>query len=302
MRLPLRWTASALVALSLLAPAAHAQGKLDTPVVRQVDSSRSSLTVEVEAGASGAPAGFRVQWMKLADYNANGGWPSDSNSPLLSRAQFYGFPTWNVSTGTYLLQSGATIRIELGDLFDETGVLTNNLSELGDQQQYVVRAQAVGYGTDAASDMTPDLDATTKPAAQNCTYTIGYYKNHPSSWPVSSLTLGTVTYTSAQLLQILNQPAKGNGLISLAHQLIAAKLNIAGGADPTPIAATIAAADAQIGNLVVPPIGSGFLDPSETDANSQALDAYNNGNAGVPHCGQVRTQQATWGQLKGMYR
>ena len=302
MRLPLRWSASTLIALSLLAPVAHAQGKMDTPVVRQVDSSRSSLTLEVQAGVSGAPAGFRVQWMKLSDYNANGGWPSDPNSPLLSRAQFYGLPTWNVSSGTYLLQSGATIRIELGDLFDETGVLTNNLSELGDQQPYVVRAQAVGNGSDAASDVSPDLGATTKPAAQNCTFTQGYWKNHPGAWPVSSLNLGTVTYTAAQLLQILNQPAKGNGLIILAHQLIAAKLNIAGGADPTPIAGVIADADLLIGSLVVPPIGTGYLDPSDTDTDSQALDSYNNGNSGVPHCGQVPTHAATWGQLKGMYR
>ncbi|HEV8480578.1 MAG TPA: hypothetical protein VGR66_07255 [Candidatus Eisenbacteria bacterium] len=302
MRLPLRWSVSTLIALALLAPVAHAQGKMDTPIVRQVDSSRSSLTLEVQAGASGAPAGFRVQWMKLSDYTANGGWPSDPNSPLLSRAQFYGNPTWNVSSGTYLLQSDGTITIELGDLFDETGVLTNNLSELGDQQPYVVRAQAVGYGSDAASDVSPDLDATTKPAAQNCTFTQGYWKNHPAVWPVSSLTLGTVTYTAAQLLQILNQPAKGNGLIILAHQLIAAKLNIAGGADPTPVASVIADADALIGSLVVPPIGSGYLNPDDTDTDSQALDAYNNGNSGVPHCGQVPTHAATWGQLKGMYR
>src|SRR5262245_31688333 len=203
MRLPLRWSASALIAISLLAPVAHAQTKMDTPIVRQVDSSRSSLTVEVEAGATGAPAGFRVQWMKLSDFTANGGWPSDPSSPLLSRAQFYGTPTWNVDTGSYLLLSGETIRIELGDLFDETGVLANNIGELGDQQQYVVRAQAVGSGTDAASDMTSDLSATTKPASQNCTFTIGYWKTHPSAWPVSSLTLGTVNYTAAQLLQIL---------------------------------------------------------------------------------------------------
>src|SRR5215831_13891143 len=119
MRLPLRWT-SVLLVLSLLAPVAYAQTPLDAPSIHQVDSSRSSLTVEVTAGESGAPLGFRVAWMKLSDFTANGGWPSDPNSPLLSRAQFYGTPTWNVSTGSYQLAPGATIRIELGDFFDET--------------------------------------------------------------------------------------------------------------------------------------------------------------------------------------
>jgi len=301
MRFPLRWSSLLLIS-SFVASSAHAQAKLDAPIIRQVDSSRSSLTVEVEAGATGAPMGFRVAWMKLSDFNANGGWPADPSSPLLSRAQFYGVPTWNMSTGSYQLPAGAKVTIEVGDLFDETGLLANNVRELGDQQQYVIHVQAVGTATDLASDQSTDLQATTQPASQNCTFTQGYWKNHPDAWPVNSLTLGTVTYTKAQLIQIFNEPAKGNGLVSLAHQLIAAKLNIANGADPTPILATINAADAQIGNLVVPPIGSGFLDPDETDANAQILDDYNNGKLGVNHCAVVRAQTSTWGNVKGIYR
>ncbi|MBI4641609.1 MAG: hypothetical protein HY731_12995 [Candidatus Tectomicrobia bacterium] len=36
---------------------------------------------------------------------------------------------------------------------------------------------------------------------------------------------------------------KGNASVILAYQLIAAKLNIANGSDPTPVTATITAAD-----------------------------------------------------------
>jgi len=300
MRFPIR-SSFVLLAALLLAPVAQAQGKLDTPTVHQVDSSRSSLTLEVQAGASGAPIGFRVWWMRLADYNANGGWPSDT-SPLVFRAQFLGTPTWNVSTGTYRLGPNDAVRIELGDLFDETGLYANNIGELGDQQPYVVKVQALGTATDLASDPTTDLQATTKPAAQNCTFTLGYWKTHPDAWPVSSLTLGTVTYTKTQLLSILNQQAQGNGLVSLAHQVIAAKLSIANGADPTPIAAALAAADALIGSLVVPPVGSGSLDPNDTDPTSHTLDSYNNGNLGVSHCGATPAKAATWGSLKASYR
>ena len=301
MRLSQRLSTVLLVS-SLFASAAHAQAKIDTPIIREVDSSRSSLTVEVEAGATGAPSGFRVEWMKLSDYNANGGWPDSPSSPIVGRAVFYGFPTWNMSTGSYQLASGAKVTIELGDLFDETGFAANNVRELGDQQQYVIHVQAIGTATDQASDQSTDLQATTRPASQNCTFTQGYWKNHADAWPVDNLTLGTVNYTKAQLLQIFNQPAKGNGLVSLAHQLIAAKLNIANGADPTPVLATIAAADAQIGGLVVPPIGSGFLNPDDTDGNAKILDDYNNGDLGVNHCAIVRAQPSTWGNVKGMYR
>jgi hypothetical protein len=120
-----------------------------------------------------------------------------------------------------------------------------------------------------------------------CTFTQGYWKNHPESWPVSSLTLGTVTYTKAQLIATLKTPVRGNGLISLSYQLIAAKLNQANGASvPPEVASAIAAADALIGGLVVPPAGSGFLSPSATDSLTNTLDTYNNGLAagGPSHC------------------
>ena len=296
-------TALTALVLTLAAALPVSAQQLDTPVIRAVDNSRASITLEVEAGASGAPTGFRVEWMKQSDFNALGGWPADpSSSPLVSRAQFYGTPTWNVSTGTYRLNPNDVVRVELGDLFDETGVITTNVNELVDLQNYVFRVQATGTGTASASSQSSELTTSTKPAAQNCTFTQGYWKNHPEVWPVSSLTLGTVTYTKAQLLQILNQPSKGNGLVILAHQLIAAKLNIAGGADPTPVASVIAAADAQIGALVVPPIGSGYLNPDDVDTKSQTLDSYNNGNLGVPHCGQVPARVQTWGAIKNSYR
>lgn len=133
---------------------------------------------------------------------------------------------------------------------------------------------------------------TAKQQSQGCTFTIGFWKTHgpipkgnnSNEWPVNALTLGTVNYTGLQLLSILNQPVEGNGLVSLAHQLIGAKLNVLSGATSPTIAATIAAADALIGNRVVPPVGSGFLDPSTTSALNTALTNFNEGLAGPPHC------------------
>lgn len=125
-----------------------------------------------------------------------------------------------------------------------------------------------------------------------CTFTWGYWKNHgpdPSGnntdvWPVHTLLLGTVSYNGTQLKSILDTPVAGNGLISLAHQLIAAKLNIANGANGSTIAATITAADALIGALVVPPVGSGYLKPKDVSALVGALDAFNTGTTGPGHC------------------
>ncbi len=127
--------------------------------------------------------------------------------------------------------------------------------------------------------------------ATGCTLTQGYWKNHPGSWPVAGLTLGSVLYTQSQLLSILGEPVTGNGLVSLAHQLIAAKLNQAAGAPvPSVVATAIAAADAMIGSLVIPPVGGGYLHPSGTGTLTCTLDQYNNGctPGGPGHCGEPK--------------
>ncbi len=118
----------------------------------------------------------------------------------------------------------------------------------------------------------------------NCTYTQGYWKNHPDEWPVASLNLGSVNYTKAQLLSILNQPVQGNGLVLLSRQLIAAKLNIANGADPDDIADKIAAADALIGSKAVPPVGTDSVPTSDVSAIADMIAMYNEGVIGPGHC------------------
>ncbi len=127
---------------------------------------------------------------------------------------------------------------------------------------------------------------TLREVPQGCTLTQGYWKNHEEDWPVASLTLGTVSYTKAQLLSILKQPVKGNGLVSLAHQLIAAKLNIADGASDASIASSISSADVMIGSLSIPPVGSSKLATSSTSSLVSALDNFNTGVTGPGHCSE----------------
>jgi YVTN family beta-propeller protein len=69
------------------------------------------------------------------------------------------------------------------------------------------------------------------------------WKNRLDSWPVTSLTLGSQTYTQAELLILFDTPPRGDASVILAHQLIAAKLNIANGSNPVPIRSAIADAD-----------------------------------------------------------
>jgi hypothetical protein len=119
---------------------------------------------------------------------------------------------------------------------------------------------------------------------ENCTLTQGFWKTHADAWPITSMMLGTREYSQDELLAILNTPVQGNGLIALAYQLIAAKLNIAQGASPTAVLNAIVQADALINGSVIPPVGSGFADPSTTSSLVTKLDNYNNGVTGPGHC------------------
>ncbi len=102
------------------------------------------------------------------------------------------------------------------------------------------------------ADTTGVFDNIIIAAANKCPLGQGYWKNHPSDWPVDTLTLGTVSYTQEELLSILNTPVKGDASLILAYQLIAAKLNAANESNPCSIQATIAAADALIGGRTIP--------------------------------------------------
>lgn len=262
----------------------------------------SSIRLSVKAGDGGAPDGFAAEWMKKSDYDI-AGWPAEGDLSL-RHGVFTGTPVWVVqgNAGDFTLAPAQWQAIQLGELFDESGVSADNTSELDPGTDYVVRVVAIDAAGAAASPFSATAFVSTSAQVQNCTFTIGYWKNHTAAWPVTSLTLGTVNYTAAQILAILNESAGGNGLVILAHQLIGAKLSIANGADPTAANAAIASADAIIGGLVVPPVGSDSVSPGSVNALATTLDNYNNGLIGPGHCAETPANTTSWGSLKSTYR
>ncbi|MEW6330087.1 MAG: hypothetical protein AB1560_01370 [Pseudomonadota bacterium] len=117
------------------------------------------------------------------------------------------------------------------------------------------------------------------------TGTQGYWKNHLSAWPLSSITVGGVTYTAADANNLLSRPPKGDQTWSMFRQLVAAMLNVANGTDPSCIQSTIAAGNAWLATY---PLGSGVKASSSAwvDVGEDihgTLDAYNNGQLCAPH-------------------
>ncbi len=296
---------ASIAVLGAFAPASRAQTAPDPVGLQIVSAGHGKARLTVTAGASGAPYGFQILWMSTDQFASLGGlWPAPG-TPGEGWDAYTGLGTlntWGASAVSFQLAPYQPLDIEIGDTFDESGVSGTTHIELLGGTGYVFCAYAIGPGGGSNSALTGTLQEFTTQQGSNCTYTQGFWKNHASDWPVTSLTLGTVSYTATQLMSILNQSVAGNGLVSLAHQLIAAKLNVAMGADATSIAGTISSADAAIGSLVVPPIGSGFLPPGVTDPLTQVLDDYNNGETGPGHCGTTLARPSTWGAVKSRYR
>ena len=123
-------------------------------------------------------------------------------------------------------------------------------------------------------------------AASPCPLSQGFWKNHEDAWPVGSLTLGAEPYDQAQLLGLLRTPPKGDASLILAHQLIAAKLNVANGSDPAPIAANITQADAVLAahpGALPYGVEASTQEGRAMTAVSEILDEYNNGRL-TPAC------------------
>ena len=308
--------AFATLCLFVTAASATTPVELDPPDLLPGIPGSSLIGLDITAGMSGAPNGFTIEWLTLDQYNALGGFPVDPTDPAIHSAIFLGFPTLNTVDGTvtFQLAPGDIATIQIGDIFDETGVQANDTNELSPGTDYVFRVKANGDpgligGSGSllpSSPYSPPATCHTKPHddPHDCVHSQGYWKEHPNLWPVSSLKLGSIIYTKAQLLLILKKSANGNGLISLAHQLIAAKLNIASGAIPPPIiTGAITTADALIGAKIIPPIGSGFIAPKTTSHLTDDLEEFNDDEDEHHSCKTpTATTLHTWGEVKAMYR
>jgi hypothetical protein len=255
-------------------------------------STAASIQIILSTGATGAQAGFSIQWMLKSEYVANGNaWPASSEIVTTSsfcKASFSGVP----GCSNYNLAPGENTKVDIGDLTDDCGV-SGGCGDLLCGTEYVFRAFAHNVpGGLNKSGFSETITCSTSPCygpPGHCTYTQVFWKTHgpiPTGnnvnlWPVHDLMLGLHHYTEIQIQHILDLPAVGDGLISLAHQLIAAKLNIANGADGTAIAATIEEADILIGPL---PIPGGFLSPGMTHLLISTLTSFNEGLIGPGQC------------------
>jgi len=128
----------------------------------------------------------------------------------------------------------------------------------------------------------------------SCPQGQGYWKN-TTAWPLTELTIGSQTYNQAELLILFNTPVGGDASLNLAHQLIAALLNVASGGDPLVANGVIAQANALL--AAYPGKLPYNIDSSSADGQTMVslggvLDAYNSGQLTV-NCSLTPTPSPT---------
>lgn len=107
----------------------------------------------------------------------------------------------------------------------------------------------------------------------------GYWKNHPSDWPVNTITIGGVTYTKANAIIIMNTPDRGDKTYTMFLQLVAAKLNVLMGCDASCVDEVIVQADNW---MAAHPVGSGVKanNPEWTQVGEPLKDTLEDYNLG----------------------
>jgi hypothetical protein len=287
--------------------------QLSQPTLYCDGSTPKSIDIKFCAGATGAPAGFSIQWQTLADFQQHG-WPADSDLPLdasgnpscgasFCKASFSGVPG---CAGAYSLGANGCVTVNIGDfLFDQCGASSTCASKaLKCDTEYVFRAFAhnvpQGLGKSDFSTTVTCRTGACSAGTSGCTSPQGcWLLNGPEGcitgrtggtdsnpWPQAILNngmvIGGVQYTADQLCAIFHTTGVGDdGLPALAHQVIAARLNIASGADPTAAQAALDAADMLVNGKV---IGVDSIPMSQTSPLTNTLRDYNEGKTGPGAC------------------
>jgi hypothetical protein len=129
-----------------------------------------------------------------------------------------------------------------------------------------------------------------------CTLTQGYWKNHAdpnrkqfdATWNlIPGAAQGSFMNTGMTWIGVFNTAPAGNAFYTLAHQYMAARLNVLAGAHAAPAVQTaISSATALFASL---PAASTTLTAAQTKTArtlATTLDNYNNGLMGTPHCSE----------------
>jgi hypothetical protein len=134
---------------------------------------------------------------------------------------------------------------------------------------------------------------TAPPCPVGCVLTQGFWKTHPNAWPEGYSPNDPFFSSGKTWLEVLWTAPGGDAYYILAHQYIAAVLNVANGATPpAEVSTVIDAATAWFGSHG-PGVPASSPEGQTLIHWAEVLAAFNEGMMGVPHCENVEAGPAT---------
>jgi hypothetical protein len=147
-----------------------------------------------------------------------------------------------------------------------------------------------------------DANITVDACDFGCTFTQGYWKTHAiyapkpqfakkrdATWDMVGAQAENTTFylSGTSWINVFHTPPKGNAYYNLAHQYMAAKLNVYGGAS-VPASVATAIANAETWFSLYPPSHS-FWKSNKGQVTQAAgvLGSYNEGATGPGHCSEA---------------
>jgi hypothetical protein len=163
------------------------------------------------------------------------------------------------------------------DLLDSDGVNDGNGNSV---------AHFTLPGGDLNGDSSTDFGFTPTSGYSNPgTGTPGYWKNHPEAWPVSTITVGNVTYSKEEAIAMLGIPVAKDKTYTMFASLVSAMLNVQIGNDSSCVNEAITDANAWM--TTYGPVGKGVAASSYAwkvgEPLHRQMDNYNNGMLCAPH-------------------
>lgn len=137
------------------------------------------------------------------------------------------------------------------------------------------------------------VTVTCKPPAEGCSLTQGYWKTHSkydgakkydATWALIGEDTAFFSSGKTWYEAISTSSAGGNAYYILAHQYIAAKLNLAGGASSTPAVTAALAGATDFFNTYTPTSMLSDAVRAQAIADAGTLADYNEGDIGPGHC------------------
>lgn len=171
---------------------------------------------------------------------------------------------------------------------------THLIGAYGECGYYSVENSASFVTNDSGSTGSATWVVDVNVPCGGCTLTPGYWKTHSSYGPApydptwAGIGENTIFFLSARswYTVLWTAPKGGNAYYILAHQYIAARLNILAGANTTPaVDATLAWATGFF-NTYAPTANLNKTIRGQAIAAAELLDAYNNGYIGPGHCSE----------------